>query len=593
MPERTRKRRKTLLKQGKSLTMGNPLIVSEWDTQKNVGIDPDGISVRSHILIWWKCKDGHSWKASPNSRARGRGCPVCYRLQCGDLVRARRLKKTGISLATAHPGLLTEWDYNRNSKSPDQVSPKSGYKAHWVCKYGHRWLATIVNRTHAGSNCPECNPQSSRLEIFILCELRFIYREVEWRRILDGYECDVFVPDLGLGIEVDGEYWHRNKENKEQQKSEAIAKQGFHLIRVRDQRLGSIDGDVVWYKNGEPPIQIVLRLFKEIDNKYPNKRLKDYIALKKQQNESEYQQILARLPAPPLDKTFLSLFPLIAKEWDFDKNYPFTPDLFPPYSNQKFSWICDRGHHWVTSINNRVGKLSGCPICYRGMQSEKTTEWRLKKSGSLEQNNPVYLSQWDYEKNGELRPNEVAPGSRLKVWWKCSSGHSYQQGICEKKSGSGCPFCSGKSVCIDNCLATVNPKLANEWHSTKNGSLTPKDVTVSSGKKVWWLCKKGHEWCVRVANRKQSNCPYCAGKAVCLDNCLATVMPKLVSEWHPTKNGSLTPKDFVAGSHKKVWWLCGGGHSYLQMINDRKQGHGCPKCRYERNESLKGSPTKK
>lgn len=49
-------------------------------------------------------------------------------------------------------------------------------------------------------------------------------------------------------------------------------------------------------------------------------------------------------------------------------------------------------------------------------------------------------------------------------------------------------------MCDDNCLGTVNPSLAREWHPTKNGSLTPRDVTPSSGKKAWWICQKGHEW---------------------------------------------------------------------------------------------------
>lgn len=34
-------------------------------------------------------------------------------------------------------------------------------------------------------------------------------------------------------------------------------------------------------------------------------------------------------------------------------------------------------------------------------------------------------------------------------------------------------------------LATVNPKLAAEWHPTKNGDLSPDQVTAGSGKKVW------------------------------------------------------------------------------------------------------------
>lgn len=57
---------------------------------------------------------------------------------------------------------------------------------------------------------------------------------------------------------------------------------------------------------------------------------------------------------------------------------------------------------------------------------------------------------------------------------------------------------------------TINPTLAHEWNYDKNIELTPADVTVSSHKKVWWKCSKGHEWQATIANRsKGSGCPVC------------------------------------------------------------------------------------
>ena len=67
-------------------------------------------------------------------------------------------------------------------------------------------------------------------------------------------------------------------------------------------------------------------------------------------------------------------------------------------------------------------------------------------------------------------------------------------------------------------LKKINPKLAKEWHPTKNGKLTPMDVTPSSARKVWWICEKNHEWEASINNRTMgTKCPYCAGKAVCED----------------------------------------------------------------------------
>ena len=59
-------------------------------------------------------------------------------------------------------------------------------------------------------------------------------------------------------------------------------------------------------------------------------------------------------------------------------------------------------------------------------------------------------------------------------------------------------------------LQIRNPPLAKEWHPQKNDGLTPKDVTPSSHKKVWWKCSKGHEWDALVSNRTRGRgCPYC------------------------------------------------------------------------------------
>ena len=56
--------------------------------------------------------------------------------------------------------------------------------------------------------------------------------------------------------------------------------------------------------------------------------------------------------------------------------------------------------------------------------------------------------------------------------------------------------------------------------------------------------------------------------------------PHLVKEWHPTKNGDLTPNDFTHGSHFKAWWLCSKAHSYESIIQSRagKKPQGCPYC---------------
>ena len=119
-------------------------------------------------------------------------------------------------------------------------------------------------------------------------------------------------------------------------------------------------------------------------------------------------------------------------------------------------------------------------------------------------------------------------------------------------------------------LATLHPDLVKEWHPIKNGDLMPEDISSGSGKEVWWLCPEGHTYSMVVNQRTKRGygCPYCSGhRAIRGINDLATANPELSEEWNYEKNNNLTPYDVTAGSHKKVWWLCGKGHPYeLKML---------------------------
>lgn len=62
--------------------------------------------------------------------------------------------------------------------------------------------------------------------------------------------------------------------------------------------------------------------------------------------------------------------------------------------------------------------------------------------------------------------------------------------------------------------------------------------------------------------------------------CLSFVNPALASEWHPVKNGDLTPECVSYGSDKKVWWQCSRDqtHVWEAKIYQRNRGTTCPFC---------------
>jgi hypothetical protein len=60
---------------------------------------------------------------------------------------------------------------------------------------------------------------------------------------------------------------------------------------------------------------------------------------------------------------------------------------------------------------------------------------------------------------------------------------------------------------------------------------------------------------------------------------LLVLRPDLARQWHPTRNGTLGPKDVTPGSGRKIWWLCDQGHWWLASVRDRTRGRTCSRCR--------------
>jgi len=397
----------------------------------------------------------------------------------------------------------------------------------------------------------------------------------------------------------------------------------------------------------------------------------------------------------------LTTNPILAREWNYEKNDELKPEEFAANSNKKVWWKCNKGHEWQAIIASR-NNGRGCPYC-----SGKNV---VKGKNDLETLNPKLAEEWNYEKNGRTKPEEVTLNSHVKAWWKCAKGHEWQATIANRNKGRNCPICNaesntsfpeyvilfylkkhgkepihrykekgyeldiyipskkiaieydgefyhknktkkdleknlkckkdgiklyrireglpslddssidyfvdksqknlaeviqkilseitGSDVDIDikrdaikienlrehaekeNSLLFVNPKIAKEWNYEKNGNMRPENITANSRSSVWWKCGKGHEWQAVIYSRNSGRgCPYCSGKKVLKGyNDLATINPKLASEWNYEKNVNLKPEDFMPNSNKIVWWKCGKGHEWQAAIYSRNSGRGCPYC---------------
>ena len=270
-----------------------------------------------------------------------------------------------------------------------------------------------------------------------------------------------------------------------------------------------------------------------------------------------------------------TLNPELAMEWDAEKNTDRNPEDVMPGSGIRVWWKCKEGHSWDAIINTRAVRGNGCPYC------EGRKAW--PGFNDLATTMPEVAAQWDYERNGDLKPTEILSGCDKRVWWKCSRGHSWKTAVYHRKSGHGCPKCEALSANLkqgENDLASHDLELASEWDYDKN-IFKPEELSYASKQEIWWRCVHGHSWKATINARvfRKRGCPYCAGQQVWQGfNDLATTHPELAAEWDYEKNAGLIPEEVTAGKDMKAWWRCPRGHSWEAFIYSRKAGSGCPVC---------------
>ena len=399
-------------------------LLEEWDWDNNSSTNPFEIAYGSHTKVWWKCKNGHSWQASPNHRtSKTRNCPYCApnpKVLAGEN-----------DLATVYPNIALEWNYERNGGLlPVDVTSKSSKVVWWKCKLGHEWKTSVLHRAD-GSSCPKCATasQTSFPEQAVYYYVKKYYPDA-----INGYtdlfnnhgmELDIFVPSLKIGIEYDGIAFHRSavQIKREYEKYQICEQNKIKLILIREneKNANTDSSDVLLFVGKDLSNAIIslkehFPLLNDIDVNRDSALI-----------ESTYRNAIK-------DRSFDSIYPCIASEWNYQKNGSLKPDMFSPRSSKSVWWKCKEGHEWQAKIDDRV-RGTGCPYC--------SNNRILTGYNDLATKRPDLIKEWDYEKNKDLNPLMIAPGSGKKAWWRCKFNHSWEAEISSRNKGAGCPYCAG------------------------------------------------------------------------------------------------------------------------------------------------------
>ena len=551
-----------------------PQILDYWDYENNENGPDEYIGIYSNKTVSLKCSLGHRFETTIGSFTRGDRCPYCGN---------KRVLAGFNDLKTTNSSLSEQWDYDKNiDLTPEMVTQGSDKKVWWKCQMGHSWPASINSRVR-GNGCPICSKQyqTSIAEKAVCFFLSKYFEDLEENIHLPSLgkrELDIYIPSIKLGIEFDGQNFHKNQK-RDYQKDVLCEKNGITLVRIREEGCPVYESSSI--KITSPQYHGAIKLLQEPINKVIdliNQKYKKGIPLIVD-IENYISDINERFYSYNKSNSLESKAPNLVKEWNYKKNGDLKPSMISVGCNSKVWWICDNGHEWQAVVAARV-RGNGCPYC-----SGKTV---LKGINDLETLNPNLAKQWNYKKNGDLTPQMVTTGSDKKVWWICDKGHEWPAPIANRFKGVGCPYCSGLlPIKGQTDLETLYPNVAKQWDYEKNGDLKPSDIVPGSEKMIWWICDKGHSYpaVARTRTYLKTGCPVCQNKRVIKGvNDLETLVPELAKEWNYNKNGSLLPSQVGGGggSHKKVWWICNKGHEWPATLSSRIRLHtGCPQCYLE------------
>ena len=486
------------------------------------------------------------------------------------------------SLAVQYPKLAEEWS-ERNSDTPDMVSPGENVKRWWKCPICNReYEASVANRTKNGSNCPYCNHSRVTPENCLAA----VFPEIaaQWDKIKNA---SLSPTDVLPG--TDRRVWWKCEKGHSWQAS-VSARTGPHKTKCpfcygkavdAESSLAAKSPELAQYwhpvKNTVSPTEVAPasnrsfwwrcsqgHQWKDSPNNL-RKHLPDRVC-----PYCNHRRVSPEYSLASQNKE-LAVF------WHPEKNAQ-SPQEVAPYSNKKFWWRCEKGHQWQESISRMqtFGAEKACPYC---------NDRKVWEGNSLARLAPELAAEWDTQKNLPLTPEKVLPRSSKKVWWRCSKGHTWQTSVAKRYvRKDGCPYCSGRRASAENCFAAVHPELIVQWDQDRNAPLTPYDVTAGSSKRIWWKCEKcGYTWQSTVVGRlKGKGCPVCNRKQI-RHGSFAQEHPELVPQWDTLKNGC-SPDECAAHSNKKVWWRCEHGHSWQATPDARSRGSGCPVCAAEKRK---------
>ena len=484
----------------------------------NNALKPSEVSHRRHRNYKWKCNNiidkelicNYVWEAAPNNIVKTKSkytmCPAC-RARLGK----SKTLMTGINdletycLKNNLTALLQDYNLANNVKLPSEISAKSHERVNWCCHTcGHKWNTALSDRSYSGNGCPKCydlKPKGPSVKTGVndlMTWAKSNNREDIIECWSDRNTCSI--DTVACKTDMYSVYLNCRICNREiETKPYLIVRSPQSTLCKHCKLSGTSVPQIVLHKILENRFNSDLEYRKKLPNRF---ELDEYIP--SLNLGIEYNGGMHLTPAGiEKDKiksnlcSNLGIKLLVIQESK-------TPN--PPEICGNTLIICYKDNKSMTSfqvvldlIESNTGvKLA--PITdaefNEVLQYATNNITRAEVLNNITVTHPEIATDWDYEKNGNLRPEQFTYGSHQKVYWicrYCATPHSFSMAIQKRCSGQDCPAKGNRRAITGvNDLATTNPNLLRFWdyYSNNKENTFPDKITSTTSRKAHWICPK-------------------------------------------------------------------------------------------------------
>ena len=215
----------------------------------------------------------------------------------------------------------------------------------------------------------------------IYTELKSLFPSIQHRAIIKGFEVDIYIPELKVGIEYDGVYWHQGKLEKDKKKNAGLGS-SILLIRIREKDLPLLSPKDISIENRNFSISTIKKILNIIlEQKTVSldtfSHIRKYLGNKSWVATEQFNKLYSERKSVKFEESLCHLFPGLSQEWHPSKNDLLLPEYFMPGSGRKIWWLGNCGHEWQDTINHRTSGRD-CPKCRYKKSSKTQREKRMK-----------------------------------------------------------------------------------------------------------------------------------------------------------------------------------------------------------------------